>query len=349
MWSLLVGLSVVTAATAQTAAWGRCGGKGYEGATTCVSGYSCVFSNDWYSQCQPVNAAISPSNPGNQGNPPSTPPVTPDPAPADPVPAPAATTKAPCKPVNKPQKPHTTLATKTKKCSSVLPTSTGSAGSGPGTGSDSGTSPGTGSDTGTSPGTGAGADTSPGTGTDTGASPGTGAETGKSPSTGTDTGVSTSSAGTGPGTTLVTGYFWIRAVAAPNFHKYLQTSPANAPGAAILSSGTTAGQFAIVDGQLTQLISTGSFLYANVIPATGTGANKLAVEFKKEKSTYGTFVWSGDALQWSAVGLTRPSASAWLVCEKQGLFANLGAYGYMTPTGCSDQTIHSYNGKTADE
>src|SRR5688572_13199162 len=29
------------------------GGQGWAGPTTCVSGYCCQFSNDWYSQCIP--------------------------------------------------------------------------------------------------------------------------------------------------------------------------------------------------------------------------------------------------------------------------------------------------------
>ncbi|KFZ16103.1 hypothetical protein V501_02394, partial [Pseudogymnoascus sp. VKM F-4519 (FW-2642)] len=37
----------------QAAVWGQCGGSGWTGATTCVSGSCCTFSNDWYSQCLP--------------------------------------------------------------------------------------------------------------------------------------------------------------------------------------------------------------------------------------------------------------------------------------------------------
>ncbi|PGH09645.1 hypothetical protein AJ80_07674 [Polytolypa hystricis UAMH7299] len=31
--------------------WGQCGGIGYDGPTTCESPYTCMKSNDWYSQC----------------------------------------------------------------------------------------------------------------------------------------------------------------------------------------------------------------------------------------------------------------------------------------------------------
>jgi len=33
------------------ARWGQCGGIGFTGCTTCAAPYSCVYTNDWYSQC----------------------------------------------------------------------------------------------------------------------------------------------------------------------------------------------------------------------------------------------------------------------------------------------------------
>ncbi|CAK4622076.1 hypothetical protein LEN26_000959 [Aphanomyces euteiches] len=33
--------------------WAQCGGNGYNGPKTCVSGYKCSFNNEWYSQCVP--------------------------------------------------------------------------------------------------------------------------------------------------------------------------------------------------------------------------------------------------------------------------------------------------------
>jgi len=56
-------------------------------------------------------------------------------------------------------------------------------------------------------------------------------------------------------------------------------------------------------------------------------------------------MFSGDAVEWS--GIDRPNDAAWLVCANQQLFINLGAYDYLTPAGCSDETIHYYNGATA--
>jgi hypothetical protein len=147
-----------------------------------------------------------------------------------------------------------------------------------------------------------------------------------------------SSSVSGPGTTLQSGYLWIRAVEAPNFHKYLQTKPEYSPGTAILDSYTTAGQFQIVSGQLVQLIGGGGLLYANVEQNT-TAAVKLAVSFNETKNIYGTFVFSGDAVTWSTPDIKRPNLSAWLVCANQQLFINLGNYDYMTPAGCADETV----------
>lgn len=41
------------AVLAQSPMWGQCGGIGWTGPTTCVSGTVCSYSNDWYSQCIP--------------------------------------------------------------------------------------------------------------------------------------------------------------------------------------------------------------------------------------------------------------------------------------------------------
>jgi hypothetical protein len=134
--SLLAGI-----ASAQQSAWGQCGGTQWTGATTCVSGYTCVKQNDYYSQCQPGSAP-------------------------------------------------TTLSTAVQTSSAPVASST----SGPVTG--------------------------------------------------------------GPGTTLQSGYYWIRAVESPYFHYYLQSQTLYQTGTGVLGSYTTAGQFQVVDGQLVQLVST---------------------------------------------------------------------------------------------
>ncbi|KAG8991072.1 hypothetical protein FRB90_001481 [Tulasnella sp. 427] len=43
---------------AQSQVWGQCGGQGWTGATTCVAGSTCVYSNPYYSQCLP-NSSVT--------------------------------------------------------------------------------------------------------------------------------------------------------------------------------------------------------------------------------------------------------------------------------------------------
>ena len=144
--------------------------------------------------------------------------------------------------------------------------------------------------------------------------------------------------GTGPGTTLQSGWYWIRAVEAPNFHKYLQTHPEYTMGTAIMDDYSTAGQFNIVNGQLVELVE-GTQLYANVEQPANSSVAKLAMTFKATPNTFGTFSFSGDAVQWSVPSISRPNLSAWLVCQAQQLFINLGPYAYDTPAGCADETV----------
>ncbi|KAF1929433.1 carbohydrate-binding module family 1 protein [Didymella exigua CBS 183.55] len=159
-------------------------------------------------------------------------------------------------------------------------------------------------------------------------------------------------AGSGPGTTLQSGYYWIRAVAEPNFHKYMQTKPMYATGTALLDDYTTAGQFQVVDGQLVQLVSAPGaavqVLYAVVSETRYINDNSLSVTFSTAKNTYGQFAWQGDGLTWNVASLTRPNSAAWYVCTGQQLYINLGNYLYQTPAGCADQTIHYYNDLTAN-
>ncbi|CAI4214860.1 unnamed protein product [Parascedosporium putredinis] len=46
-------LAAASAASAQQTGWGQCGGIGWSGAKTCISGWTCTYQNDWYSQCIP--------------------------------------------------------------------------------------------------------------------------------------------------------------------------------------------------------------------------------------------------------------------------------------------------------
>ncbi|KAF2005142.1 carbohydrate-binding module family 1 protein [Amniculicola lignicola CBS 123094] len=160
-------------------------------------------------------------------------------------------------------------------------------------------------------------------------------------------------AGVGPGRDLQTGYYWIRAVAAPNFHKYMQSKPLYGTGVAVLGDYTTAGQFQIVDGQLVQLVSGAAvkpekLLYGVVSETRYINDLCLTVTWSETKNTYGTFKWNGDGLTWTVAGVKRPNEAAWYVCAGQQMYINLGNYLYGTPSGCADQTIHYYNDKRAN-
>jgi lysophospholipase L1-like esterase len=72
MKSTLLTVALASVATAQVPAWGQCGGQGFTGSTTCVSGYTCVFSNQWYSQCQPGVASSSSSSSSTTAKPSTT-------------------------------------------------------------------------------------------------------------------------------------------------------------------------------------------------------------------------------------------------------------------------------------
>ncbi|KEY64414.1 hypothetical protein S7711_08472 [Stachybotrys chartarum IBT 7711] len=61
-WELLYP-GIISVALAQSPAYGQCGGLGWTGPTTCVSGYCCIVGNEWYSQCVPGTCT---------GNPPGT-------------------------------------------------------------------------------------------------------------------------------------------------------------------------------------------------------------------------------------------------------------------------------------
>ncbi|KAH8109566.1 endo-1,4-beta-xylanase A precursor [Phellopilus nigrolimitatus] len=65
-------LALVPLAWAQQQVWGQCGGIGWTGATTCVSGSTCVVSNSYYSQCIPSTSAPTSSSAGGGGGTPTS-------------------------------------------------------------------------------------------------------------------------------------------------------------------------------------------------------------------------------------------------------------------------------------
>ncbi|KAF3916178.1 Endoglucanase [Arthrobotrys entomopaga] len=51
---VLAGLAgLIQKASAQSQGYGQCGGSGWNGPTSCVSGWTCTYSNPYYSQCLP--------------------------------------------------------------------------------------------------------------------------------------------------------------------------------------------------------------------------------------------------------------------------------------------------------
>ncbi|KAK0205415.1 hypothetical protein DFS33DRAFT_765369 [Desarmillaria ectypa] len=165
----------------------------------------------------------------------------------------------------------------------------------------------------------------------------------------TTTATSTSSASGGL-TTLVSGYSFIRAVEAPNFHKYLRSEIVNTASGAVLGEPADAAQFVITNGQLIQNAA-GTPLYAIVESRANDTVVMLKMSWSKSPATSGTFVFSGDTLEWSIPTINRPQTNAWYVCpDSQGhldVYVNLGFYSYNTPAGCADETIHAYTGSTA--
>ncbi|KAG8954832.1 hypothetical protein FRC04_010314, partial [Tulasnella sp. 424] len=49
----------VTTVNAQVSVYGQCGGITYTGSTTCAAGSTCVYQNDYYSQCLPGTATTT--------------------------------------------------------------------------------------------------------------------------------------------------------------------------------------------------------------------------------------------------------------------------------------------------
>ncbi|KAJ4487740.1 endo-1,4-B-xylanase A [Lentinula aciculospora] len=59
--AIFLGLAAyVSLAIAQSQEWGQCGGIGWAGSTTCVSGTACTVINPYYSQCLPGTASTTP-------------------------------------------------------------------------------------------------------------------------------------------------------------------------------------------------------------------------------------------------------------------------------------------------
>ncbi|KAJ7764557.1 carbohydrate-binding module family 1 protein [Mycena maculata] len=170
--------------------------------------------------------------------------------------------------------------------------------------------------------------------------------TGSTSASSTSTATTTASSGSA---TLAPGYSFVRAVEDPYFHQYLQSEVLNTPTTAVLGNYTNAAQFQVVNGQLIQNAA-GTNLYATVDPPANSSVTMLGMTWSTTPDTLGTFVFSGDSLEWSSPTVPRPQTNAWLVCPSGTtlfIYINLGYYDYETPTGCSDETLNAYTGPTA--
>jgi len=180
--------------------------------------------------------------------------------------------------------------------------------------------------------------------------PGAAPPTTNPPSTGGGTPSSTSSAPSGTAT-LLPNHLWIRAVEAPNFHKYLQSKTVGGVGDAVIGSPSTAAQLNIVSGQLVQYLSSGSTLYAQVATAAAN-TTRLKVFWSTSPAANVTWSFNGDGVNGVVNGFTQQNTGAFLACNDESadvpnVYLNLGAYAYMTPAGCADETLNYYNGATA--
>jgi len=152
--------------------------------------------------------------------------------------------------------------------------------------------------------------------------------------------------------TLLPNQLWIRADEDPNFHKYLQSETLNSVGDAVLGPTTSAAQFNMVSGQLVQFTPNGTSLYAQVYANNTVTPNRLQVFWSTTPATNITWSFSGDGVNGVVPIYTQQNTGAFLACNDTSsavpnVYLNLGAYGYMTPSGCADQTLNYYNGAVA--
>ncbi|RMZ67440.1 glycoside hydrolase family 10 [Pyrenophora seminiperda CCB06] len=68
LYFAVVGLSSTSAVFAAVQPYGQCGGKTFQGDSTCTQGWSCVKMNDWYSQCV-SGGGTGPAPPAGTGAP----------------------------------------------------------------------------------------------------------------------------------------------------------------------------------------------------------------------------------------------------------------------------------------
>lgn len=78
----------------------------------------------------------------------------------------------------------------------------------------------------------------------------------------------------------------------------------------MLGDPDDAAQFQITaDGQLEQMLPGGGILYAVVDTPANSTVVKLGVTWSTTPAATGTFVWSGDTVEWSSPTITRPQSN----------------------------------------
>ena len=78
---------------------------------------------------------------------------------------------------------------------------------------------------------------------------------------------------------------------------------------AVLGDPDTAAQFQITSGQLVQMVPDGSKLYAVVEGRANSTVMKLKMSWSTDPASganAGTFMWSGDTVEWSISTIQRP-------------------------------------------
>ena len=155
----------------------------------------------------------------------------------------------------------------------------------------------------------------------------------------------------GSSATLEPGYSFIRAVEDPNFHKYLQSEVLDTASDAVLGEPESAAQFQITDGQLVQNAAGGP-LYAVVEPPADESAKKLKVTWGEAPDTLGSFVFTGDTVEWSSPDVTRPQnnvsgdfESEW---GKEATLTRIHRHGWSARTRMGTRTCTSTLGHTRE-
>ncbi|KAH8113772.1 carbohydrate-binding module family 1 protein [Phellopilus nigrolimitatus] len=151
------------------------------------------------------------------------------------------------------------------------------------------------------------------------------------------------------GATLLTGNLWVRADEEPDFHTYLQSAGVWHCWPGCVWSYTTAAQFQLNNGQVG---ATAGRRKCSLSQCEHHNCIKCYLPpdiLRNDGGGHGDLGIPGDGLTWTAASIPRQDIGAFLACGTgvPSVNVNLGAYDYMTPAGCADETLNYYNGATA--